>query len=52
LQAWATELIEAALTAHPDWFDGQSLRSALSAYLAGSGDSSFYIWQWISAGQG
>jgi asparagine synthase (glutamine-hydrolysing) len=50
LKPWVREQVEAALSAHPDWFDADALRLALTAYLCGAGDNSFFVWQWLSAG--
>jgi asparagine synthase (glutamine-hydrolysing) len=50
LQPWVRDCVEAALAAHPYWFDADAVRSALATYLSGAGDNSFFVWQWISAG--
>ncbi len=50
LRKWATDCVEAALAYQPGWFDQHAVRSALSSFLRGHGDNSFYIWQWISLG--
>jgi asparagine synthase (glutamine-hydrolysing) len=49
LEPWANERVHRALAAHPDWFAPSSLLPALSAYLSGTGDNSFFVWQWLSA---
>ena len=49
LRPWATAQVEAALAAHPDWFNSSTVLPALRAFNAGQGDNSFYLWQWISA---
>jgi asparagine synthase (glutamine-hydrolysing) len=50
LQSWLNERVEQALAANPDWFNETRLRAALGSFLSGSGDNSFFIWQWLSAG--
>jgi asparagine synthase (glutamine-hydrolysing) len=50
LQPWVRERVEQALDSHPDWFDADALRPALATYRSGSGDNSFFIWQWLSLG--
>lgn len=50
LQPWAQNRIDAALAAHPDWLTPHPVLTALDAFAAGSGDNSFPIWQWVSAG--
>jgi asparagine synthase (glutamine-hydrolysing) len=50
LKPWAGGCIDRALAAQPGWFDPGPLRSALATYLAGQGDNSYFVWQWISAG--
>lgn len=50
LRPWLFDNVERALAVHPDWFDASSVRAALDAFLAGRGDNSFYVWQWISTG--
>jgi asparagine synthase (glutamine-hydrolysing) len=50
LAGWAETTIEAALEARPDIFDRNAVRRAFRAFLAGQGDNSFPVWQWISAG--
>ncbi len=50
LRPWLEANVEHALTAHPDWFNAGAVRAALSAYFAGEGDNSFFVWQWLSAG--
>ena len=46
LRAWATERAEDALAS--GWFDPAKMRAALSEYMSGVGDNSFFVWQWIS----
>ena len=50
LQRWARERIEAAVEIHPDWFDAAAATRAWNDYVAGQGDNSHWVWQWISAG--
>lgn len=50
LAGWAEAQVGAALESRPDWFLGDACRRELRSYLSGDGDSSFHIWQWISAG--
>jgi len=50
LQPWVRDCVEAALAAHPGWFDADAMRSALTAYRLAPADNSFFVWQWISAG--
>ena len=46
LRAWAGERIDAALE-RVDWF-APNARDAWQEYLAGHGDNSHWVWQWIS----
>jgi asparagine synthase (glutamine-hydrolysing) len=51
LRNWAEEMIEAGLAQWgSDWFDAGRVRSEWAAYCAGSGDNSFFVWQWIGMG--
>jgi asparagine synthase (glutamine-hydrolysing) len=50
LQAWATERIELALQQQPGWFAASAVRDAWQSFVAGRGDNSFWIWQWLSVG--
>ena len=50
LQPWVRDQVDLALATQPDWFDRNSLQSALSTYCSGQSDNSFYVWQWISLG--
>jgi asparagine synthase (glutamine-hydrolysing) len=51
LREWATSQIETALHGPAGaWFDAGAVRRHWNDYLGGATDSSFYVWQWISAG--
>ncbi|MBA3454731.1 MAG: asparagine synthase (glutamine-hydrolyzing) [Deltaproteobacteria bacterium] len=50
LRSWAGEQIEAGLAAHSDWFDIPAAHHAWNSYVAGEGDNSFWVWQWLSVG--
>lgn len=50
LASWAEDQIETALRRNATWFDAPGVRRLWRDYLAGAGDNSFYVWQWISAG--
>ena len=51
LRDWASAQIELALAAHGgEWFDRRAVRGEWQAYCDGHCDSSFFVWQWISAG--
>jgi asparagine synthase (glutamine-hydrolysing) len=49
LRAWAEDCIEAACALHGGaWLESAYVRTAWKRYLAGEGDNSFFVWQWIS----
>jgi len=48
LRTWATDRIETALRVRPEWFDAAAVRSAWAEFVAGNGDNSFWVWQWLS----
>jgi asparagine synthase (glutamine-hydrolysing) len=51
LRAWATEMIELALSRYGGtWLDGSAVDRAWAAYRRGADDTSFYVWQWVSLG--
>lgn len=50
LQSWARSAVADGLAWQPDWLDRDLVRHELDSFLAGAGDNSFYIWQWISLG--
>jgi asparagine synthase (glutamine-hydrolysing) len=51
LKSWATECVESALNSWAaDWLHADRTRRALSDFLDGEGDNSFFVWQWISIG--
>jgi asparagine synthase (glutamine-hydrolysing) len=51
LRDWATAQLEAGLAAVGGaWLDRHQVRRAWARYLAGQGDQSFFVWQWLSAG--
>ncbi len=50
LRAWAADCITAALAGYSAWLDRDAVWSAWTAYAAGAGDNSFYVWQWINLG--
>jgi asparagine synthase (glutamine-hydrolysing) len=49
LKGWAAECLESALNgwAH-DWLNAREARKAFNDFVAGEGDNSFFVWQWIS----
>jgi asparagine synthase (glutamine-hydrolysing) len=51
LNDWATACIEEALSAYGgDWLHSAAVHDCWRAYRDGTGDNSFYVWQWISLG--
>jgi asparagine synthase (glutamine-hydrolysing) len=51
LREWAGERIERALDRFGgDWLDAEAVRSEWGRYVAGEGDNSMFVWQWVSAG--
>lgn len=49
LKAWAEEQIEAALATYGDgWLDREAVRKVWADFCRGTGDNSFFVWQWIS----
>lgn len=51
LREWAGERIDEALAVYGnEWLDTQAVRKAWQNYCGGTGDNSFFIWQWISLG--
>jgi asparagine synthase (glutamine-hydrolysing) len=51
LAPWAADLIEVALSAYGGtWLDRSAVRRVWLEYLAGAGDNSFPVWQWLSLG--
>ncbi|MGH9013060.1 MAG: asparagine synthase (glutamine-hydrolyzing) [Acidimicrobiia bacterium] len=49
LRAWVTEQVELALEQHEGtWLRSDRVRPAVAAFLAGEGDNSFFVWQWLS----
>jgi asparagine synthase (glutamine-hydrolysing) len=51
LRNWADEMIEAGLSQWGSaWLDAGRVRSEWARYCAGSGDNSFFVWQWIGMG--
>jgi asparagine synthase (glutamine-hydrolysing) len=50
LRRWANDLIEDAWSRQADWFDVPAARAAWTAYQAGAGDNSYWVWQWLSVG--
>ncbi|RMH16318.1 MAG: asparagine synthase (glutamine-hydrolyzing) [Acidobacteria bacterium] len=51
LRGWATDLVESALQAYGgSWLEAGAVRRELDRFLAGEGDNSFYVWQWMSLG--
>jgi asparagine synthase (glutamine-hydrolysing) len=50
LREWAGDLVETAVDRHSAWLDADAVRETWSSYRARGGDTSFYIWQWISLG--
>lgn len=50
LRSWASAQINAGLQAHAEWFDATAVRQAWDNYVAGQGDNSFWVWQWLSVG--
>jgi asparagine synthase (glutamine-hydrolysing) len=51
LREWANSQIEDAVSAYGgSWLDKQAVRSNWQNFLAGQGDNSFFVWQWVSLG--
>jgi asparagine synthase (glutamine-hydrolysing) len=51
LAEWANTHIECALAGWGErWLDPAAVRAEWSQYIAGGGDNSFPIWQWINLG--
>ncbi|MDX2041248.1 MAG: asparagine synthase (glutamine-hydrolyzing) [Acidobacteriota bacterium] len=51
LRDWAAAQIEIALHGWgASWLDAKAVRAVWQQYLAGEGDNSFYVWQWINLG--
>jgi len=51
LRGWSQDCIEAALDHFGGvWLNPKEVRAAWTAYLSGTSDNSYYIWQWISLG--
>ena len=51
LREWAGARIEESLAAFGGaWLDREAVRATWRRYCEGSGDNSFYVWQWISLG--
>jgi asparagine synthase (glutamine-hydrolysing) len=49
LKEWVVD--EVSLLKQNNWFDKNKLQVELDAFLKGDNQSSFHIWQWISAAQ-
>jgi asparagine synthase (glutamine-hydrolysing) len=51
LRHWAGEMIETGLAQWgSNWLDAGRVRAHWADYCAGSGDNSFFVWQWIGLG--
>ena len=51
LRAWVEDQVDAALAGHAgSWLDARAVRAELRRYMAGEGDNSFYVWQWVCLG--
>jgi asparagine synthase (glutamine-hydrolysing) len=51
LATWAEELIaDATEVAGGDWLDRDAVFTAWETFRGGSGDNSFFVWQWINLG--
>lgn len=50
LRTWAEEQIDIATQSKNDWLIPVKVRKEWRKFLAGEGDNSFFIWQWISIG--
>jgi asparagine synthase (glutamine-hydrolysing) len=51
LSTWAEGLItDATDVAGGDWLDRSAVFTAWEAFRGGSGDNSFFVWQWINLG--
>lgn len=51
LKEWAGEMINVGRNSFAaDWLDHRSVDATFSDFIGGKGDSSFFIWQWISLG--
>ncbi len=49
LGGWADEMLRSAAMG-PNWIDRDAVGAAWNDFRGGSGDNSFFIWQWISIG--
>jgi asparagine synthase (glutamine-hydrolysing) len=51
LRGWAAETVDRGLrTVGSGWLNAAAVRTAMDAYFDGTGDNSFFVWQWISVG--
>ena len=51
LAPWATDMIERGLQGvGQDLLDPTAVREAWAGYIAGKGDNSYFVWQWVSLG--
>jgi asparagine synthase (glutamine-hydrolysing) len=51
LREWADACIRDAIAARGgSWLDGDAVQRAWREYCTGAGDTSFFIWQWVSLG--
>lgn len=51
LRDWVEASVDTALNRWSGaWLDGPATRTSLAEFLAGRGDNSFFVWQWISLG--
>jgi asparagine synthase (glutamine-hydrolysing) len=51
LRAWAEERVQGALRALGGaWFDPPAVERAVREFVAGETSTSYFVWQWISAG--
>ena len=51
LRGWAEDWIEEACARHGgSWLKADAVREAFRRYASGTGDNSYFVWQWISLG--
>ena len=50
LKDWASDCVREGTVAHRDWLLPSPVAAELEVFLAGGGDTSFFVWQWIDVG--
>ena len=51
LADWAKAcVVGGALGPAREWFEPTAVRTELEAFLAGRGDTSYFVWQWVDVG--